>query len=156
MKQKLKQTLKIKRSIDLNGTIVPKGTELSFSTEGVAYFKGKKVEKALIPLVALESFDTKVKVGDKVSVISTTPKRDGFHDEIIDVGSLKEISTFAKVKDKILEQNDWWADMDEDDMPSGKETCWLIGKTWYAPDDMLTVIKMRSGDKIGNKDIRQH
>jgi hypothetical protein len=46
--------MKLTKTINVQGTIVPAGTELHFSNEGVGYYEGVEVKKDLIPEVAVE------------------------------------------------------------------------------------------------------
>jgi hypothetical protein len=47
--------MKLTKTISVQGTIVPAGTELHFSNEGIGYYNGQEIQKALIPEVAIEA-----------------------------------------------------------------------------------------------------
>jgi hypothetical protein len=53
----LSSCMKLTKTINVQGTIVPAGTELHFSNEGIGYYNGIEVKKDLIPEVATEAID---------------------------------------------------------------------------------------------------
>jgi hypothetical protein len=56
--------MKLTKSISVNGVIIPAGTNLEFSNEGLTTFKGQTVNRKLIPQTALEA-----KEGKKPSIL---------------------------------------------------------------------------------------
>jgi hypothetical protein len=47
--------MKLTKSINVQGTIVPAGTELHFSNEGIGYYNGIEVQRDMFPEVAIEA-----------------------------------------------------------------------------------------------------
>jgi hypothetical protein len=47
--------MKLTKSINVQGTIVPAGTELHFSNEGIGYYNGIEVRRDMFPEVAIEA-----------------------------------------------------------------------------------------------------
>jgi hypothetical protein len=47
--------MKLTKAINVQGLTIPAGTELHFSNEGIGYYNGQEIQKALIPEVATEA-----------------------------------------------------------------------------------------------------
>jgi hypothetical protein len=72
--------MKLSKSINTGNLVIPAGTEIKFSTEGIGYFRGQKIEKDLIPVAALESSS----IQDKFNLSSDLTKAIGMKVELVD------------------------------------------------------------------------